>query len=89
MAALGNKRQRETKLAAVLYTAAAFGVRINLKKGERGGISCKGDLEGMGGRWNGHGERPAIDDRKVVMDWRNTSTVTLDSERYVRHAEGR
>ena len=48
-----------------------------------------GDLEGMGGRWNGHGERPAIDDRKVVMDWRNTSTVTLDSERYVRHAEGR
>ena len=36
LAALGDKDAREKRLAAVLYTAAAFGVQINLKKGERG-----------------------------------------------------
>ena len=36
MAAIGPRPQRETKLAAALYTAAAFGVRVNLRKGERG-----------------------------------------------------
>ena len=33
---LGNLAWREVQLAAVLYTAAAFGVQISLKKGERG-----------------------------------------------------
>ena len=36
VAALGDRVTREAQLAMLLYTAAAFGVQISLKKGERG-----------------------------------------------------
>ena len=36
IASVGSRATREFRLACLLYTAAAFGVRINLKKGERG-----------------------------------------------------
>ena len=36
VAALGCRAWRDTQMAAVLYTLAAMGVQVNLKKGERG-----------------------------------------------------
>ena len=95
IAALGGRALREKRLALLLYTAAAFVVRISMKKGERGRrITWIGCVIGPGGAGGGTGShRPQhltqIHDRQTSVDRKHPSQSLLDCQCALHHPQGR